>query len=228
MAHEHRGRAPVTTFPDIFDKARLKGDEFKKYIYEIPFKIKGGGTKTARGMTAAGNVHAIHPYLKSINSELLHYGTVGQRNIMCCVVKVTVTINSKSDDSSDGDITVSALADGDVTGVPSADTLVRTVETRALNRALERLLDISKADLNANGNDEPDEEEYGTPIHHPEPAPGSLTAKMKAKKDKEEAARKKLEEEEDDDDNQTDEGGLSGNAEDETAKGSDDESGDDW
>ena len=214
MAHTHRGGAPIITFPDLFDKSRLSENEFKKYIYEIPFKIKGGGTKTARGMTAAGNIHAIHPFLKSIHSELLHYGTVGQRNIMCCVVRVTVTINAKSNESSDGDITVSALADGDVTGVPSADTLVRTVETRALNRALERLLDISKADLNSTANDEPDEEEYGTPIHHVEPPRrGSLADQMQAKKDKAAAERKRIAEEEgeDEDDNQTDSSRLPDN-----------------
>jgi hypothetical protein len=181
------------TFPVIFDKSRLTGDEFKRYIYEIPFKMKGGGTRVAKGMTAAGHIRAIHPYLKSISTELLHYGTVGTRNILSCVVKVTVAI-SLSPGHADQIIVVDAIADGDVTGVPSADTLVRTVETRALNRALGRLLDLSNADLN-NPNGEPNEEEAGTPVYRPP----TLTEKMNARKEKEAEERARIAEEERDD-----------------------------
>ena len=177
---------PTPTFPSIFDKSRLSGDEFKRYIYEIPFKVKGGGTRVAKGMTAAGHIRAIHPYLKSISSELLHYGNVGQSNILSCVVKVTVAI-SLSPGQSDKLIVVDAIADGDVTGVPSADTLVRTVETRALNRALGRLLDLSNADLNS-PNGEPYEEESGTQVYRP----SAFAEKMIARKEQNEAERARI------------------------------------
>jgi hypothetical protein len=207
-----------STFPDIFDKARLKSDEFKRYIYEIPFKTKGGGVRIAKGMTAAGHIRAIHPYLKSVQSEMLHYGTVGARNIMCCVIRVTVVISVD-----DEEYTVQALADGDVTGVPSADTLVRTVETRALNRCLGRLLDLSNADLNAPDGD-PSEEEAGTPMYQP----SSFSEKMQAKKDKEAAERQRLAEEEgDDDDNQTDARRLPDRKDSPTTSGSDSDD-EDW
>ena len=202
--------SPTPTFPQIFDKSRIVSGEFDRYIYKIPFKIKGGGQKIAKGMTAAGNIHAIHPYLKQITSELLHYGTIGERKILCCVVRVTITIRVPPY----GDKTVSALADGDLTGVPSADTLVRTTETRALNRAMERLLDIAKVDFN-----DPtlgiDEEESGTPFQAPNS--NSLTAKMKAKKDKEEQERKKIREAEGEDDNQADERRVFDNEDDNAA-----------
>ena len=113
------------TFPDIFDKTRLTSGEFDKYIYTITFKTKGGGQKVSKGMTAAGNIRAIHPYLRDIKSRPIHFGTVGDRKLLCCVVKVTVTIAVKNGDS-ESLYTASALADGDVTGVPSSDTLVRT------------------------------------------------------------------------------------------------------
>lgn len=180
------------TFPSIFDNSRLTTGEFKKYIYEIPFKVKGGGTRVAKGMTAAGHIRAIHPYLKSISSEVIHYGTTGQRNILSCVVKVTVAI-SLSSGQSDRIIVVEALADGDVTGVPSADTLVRTVETRALNRALGRLLDVSNADLNS-PDGEPYEEESGTQVYKP----SAFAEKMAARKEKDEAERARIAEEEGD------------------------------
>lgn len=230
MAHLIRPELPVHTFPKIFDKSRLKEDEFEKYIYEIPFKAKGGRTRISKGMTAAGNIRAIHPFLKSIKSELIHYGTVGDRKVMCCVVKVTVTIRiTESNDPADL-ISVEAFADGDLTGVPSADTLVRTVETRALNRALERLLDISKADLNSTDSD-PDEEEYGTPIHRIDSEQSSRLSEMfKAQAYKKESDRKRIAEEEGEDDIKTSEGGLSDNETDHDPSG---ESGgktesDDW
>jgi len=167
---------PDPTFPAIFDRNLLESDEYKRFIYSIPFKNKKTGEVSyKKGITVSGLIRAVHPYLKSINSEILHYGAPEGRKIVSCVVKVTVTLELPSKQ----EIKVSALADGDVTGVPSADTLVRTTETRALSRALERLLDVSKADLNPES-DSPDEEERGTPM--------SLTEKLKAQRDKLNAA----------------------------------------
>ena len=60
------------------------------------------------------------------------------RKILSCVVRVTVTalVVARLDTGNVlHEIKMSALADGDVTGVPSADTLVRTVETSAQPRA---------------------------------------------------------------------------------------------
>jgi hypothetical protein len=196
--------APEPTFPALFDRSLLESDEYKRFIYSIPFKNKKTGElKSSKGITAAGLIRAAHPYLKSIESELLHYNAPEGRKILSCVVKVTVTLELPSKQ----EIKVSALADGDVTGVPSADTLVRTTETRALNRALERILDVSKADLNPEA-DSPDEEEHGTPM--------SLAEKLKAQRDKLNAT---AEEEEDAD--QTDTGRDVGESEPETSKDDD-------
>lgn len=219
MAPVHEAGDSAPSFPSIFDKERLKSGEFDRYIYEIPFKVKGGGVRKARGMAVAGYVRAVHPYLKSIHSELVQYGFVEGRKVLSCVVRVVVTIVTKPGQG-DNTIVVEALADGDVTGVPSADTLVRTVETRALNRALGRVLDISNADLNTTG--EPDEEEPGTPVYRP----STLTEKMNARKDKEDAERKRIAEEEGEDDNQTDEGRISDIAKDNAATPSEDT--EDW
>lgn len=198
-----------TFFPKIFDKTRLKNGEFDKYIYEIPFKVKGGGTRTSRGMTAAGLIRAIHPYLESISSEIIHYGSAGEgRKLLTCVVRVTITICVKPDGENARRITVQAIADGDVTGVPSADTLVRTVETRAMNRALERLLDLSKADLNSDS--AVDEEEHGTPL-------SAMFQNQIAKKN---AERNRIAEEEGEDIDTSDENHSSDNKKSEKSDGS--------
>lgn len=213
------------TFPQIFDKCRLNTNEFKRYIYEIPFKIKGGGTKISRGMTAAGHIHAAHPYLKSIKSEILNYGTVGARNILSCVVRVTVTLCPDAS-RPDNEIVVQALADGDVTSVPSADTLVRTVETRAINRAFERLLDLSKSDLN-DDIEAVDEEEHGTQLPRTT-GRQSLTQMMDDRREKQRVERERINREEGDD-NSSDTRGLSDTFEpDETANTNPSCSEEDW
>ena len=151
--------------PILFDKANLGKAEFKNYLYEIEFKKSG---IKIRDMSLAGYVHAISPYLKGVESELLHYGTVGDRKIMAAVVKSTITVCFKTSAMSGclNDMKFAALADGDATNVPSSDTLIRTVETRALKRAIARALDISKVDMNDNF---VDEEEIDTPLDTPKP-----------------------------------------------------------
>jgi hypothetical protein len=148
----------IPTLPEFFDKRRLESGEFDRYIYEIPFKKSG---KTVRGMSVDGYVHAMHPYLKSIKSELLYYGVAGEkRSILSCVVRATVTLSYRPNEDSDPvEITFEGLGDGDVQDVPTSGSLVRTVETRAINRALSRMSGISKSDLN---NEFVGEEEYGT------------------------------------------------------------------
>ena len=66
---------------------------------------------------------------------------------------------------------------------PQRGSLVRTVETRALNRALGRLLDVSKADLN---NEFVGEEEYGTLTHerHRKQSRRKSPQEIKAERDK--------------------------------------------
>ena len=153
--------------PLLFDKKRLSTDEFKNYLYEISFKKSG---LKVRDMSLAGYVHAIIPYLKSVNSEVIHYGMVGDRKIVSAVVRSTIVVSYRTSAMSGclNDMTFQALADGDVTNVPSFDTLIRTVETRALKRAIARALDISKVDMNDNFV-EGGEEEVGTPLDTPEP-----------------------------------------------------------
>jgi hypothetical protein len=156
---KNNGLEAIPTIPIFFDKTRLKsGGEFDKYIYEIVFKKSG---KSARGMAVGGYIHAMRPYLKSIKSEILHYGLVSEkRPILSCVVKCTVTISYKLDEDGDPiNITFEGIGDGDVQDVPTSGSLVRTVETRALNRALERASGISKSDLN---NKFVGEDEYGS------------------------------------------------------------------
>lgn len=148
--------------PIFFDKKKLGTKEFKNYIYEIEFKKSG---KKVNDMNVAGYIHALSPYLKGIHSELIHYGVIGDGRILRAVVRSTVTVSFKTSEHSTGvtnDMTFTALADGDVTNAPSSDTLVRTVETRALKRALARVMDISKADLNE---DFVEEDEIGTPLN---------------------------------------------------------------
>jgi len=147
--------------PILFDKTKLGSKEYANYLYEIEFKKSA---KKVRDMSLAGYVHAIHPYLKEVQSEVIHYGFVGDRKIMSAVVKSTIVVTFKSSSfgGSTNDMKFTALADGDTTNVPSSDTLVRTVETRALKRAIARALDISKVDLN---DEFVDEEEVGTPIN---------------------------------------------------------------
>jgi hypothetical protein len=147
--------------PLLFDKANLSKPDFANYLYEIEFKKSG---KKVRDMSLAGYIHAIAPYLKSVHSELLHYGMVGDRKIVSAVVRSTIVVSYRTSAMSGclNDMTFQALADGDVTNVPSFDTLVRTVETRALKRAIARALDISKVDMNSNF---VDEEEIGTPLN---------------------------------------------------------------
>jgi hypothetical protein len=148
----------IPTLPNFFDKERLYSGDFDKYIYTIPFKKTG---KEVRGMSADGYINAIHPYLKGIRSEILHYGFANEkRAVLSCVVRVTVTVSYKpSEDSDPIEVSIEGLGDGDVQDVPTGGSLVRTVETRALNRALSRLLNVSKADLN---NEFTGEDEYGT------------------------------------------------------------------
>jgi hypothetical protein len=210
------------TIPSLFNRERLKTEEFKPFIYTIPFRKKNprtGQVETvpAHGIVAAGLIRAVHPYLKSIESELLHYGTPEGRKILSCVIKVTVHVEVTARVNGEyktHQIKISALADGDVTGVPSADTLVRTVETRALNRALERLLDVSKSDLNPDASLQ-DEEEYGTPL--------SLSEKMEAQKKKRDAlaAEEDAASEEEDDADKAAEGRDMGESEPETGKDDD-------
>lgn len=137
--------------PILFDKSRLMAKEFEPYIYEIKFKKSG---KTIKDMSLPGYMHAIQPYLKSVNSEMLHLGYLGERKVVSCVVKSTISVTYKTASSCTGgsltnEMTFCAMGDGDVTEVPSSDVLVRTVETRALKRAIARALDISKSDFNA-------------------------------------------------------------------------------
>ncbi len=146
--------------PILFDKTKLGSKEYANYLYEIEFKKSA---KKVRDMSLAGYVHAIHPYLRDVQSEVIHYGFVGDRKIMSAVVRSTITVSYKTSAMSGllNDMKFTALADGDTTNVPSSDTLVRTVETRALKRAIARALDISKVDLN---DEFIDEEEVGTPL----------------------------------------------------------------
>jgi hypothetical protein len=150
----------IPTLPSFFDKARLDSPEFDKYIYEIKFKKTG---KTARGLTAGGHIHALHPYIREIRSELVDFGFAGEgkRNVLSCIVKVIVTLAYRTDEvgGSLESVVAEAFGESDVTEAPPG-ALVRTAETRALNRALERLDDVSKADLN---NAFVGEDEWGSP-----------------------------------------------------------------
>ena len=82
-----------------------------------------------------------------------------------------------------------------------------------MNRAMERLLNTSKADLN----NAPDEEETGTPLTPREY--NSLSEKMEARKEKELSERRRIADEEGETDvDQTDSRGLSDNEGDASAK----------
>ena len=151
--------------PVLFDKSRLSSKEFENYMYEIKFKKSG---KSIKDMSLAGYIHAISPYLKSIKSEVIQFGWIGERKVMSAVVKTTIVVTYKTSASCTGgamtnEMSFDALADGDATAVPSVDVLVRTVETRALKRAIARALDISKSDFNEGF---VEEEEYGTPMRN--------------------------------------------------------------
>lgn len=151
--------APIK--PTFFDKAKLQTDEFKNHIYIIEFKKS---KKKVRDMALSGYIHAIYPYLKSIESEVLHYGIPPGRNALSAVVRCTITVSFKTSvhgTPSVNDMKFSALGDGDITDVPSAGTLIRTVETRALKRAIARALDISKVDFNE---EFVPEDEIGSPM----------------------------------------------------------------
>jgi len=183
--------------PSLFDKAKLSTKEFANYLYELEFK-----KRKVRDMSLAGYVHAIHPYLRDVQSEVIHYGYVGDRKIMSAVIKCTITVSYKTSAMSGllNDMKFTALADGDTTNVPSSDTLVRTVETRALKRAIARALDISKVDLN---DEFVDEEEIGTPMNgdskddtpsiHKRKSPQDIVAE---KRRKEEDAEKQADDDE--------------------------------
>ena len=168
--------------PILFDKKRLGMKEFEPYMYEIKFKKSG---KSVKDMSLAGYIHAISPYLKSINSEMLQLGYQGERKVSSCVVKCTIVVTYKTTSSCTGgalsnEMQFSALADGDVTAVPSSDVLVRTVETRALKRAIARALNISKSDFNEGFIEE---EEYGTPMRRDDDSDDEVkpaTRKMKS------------------------------------------------
>ena len=147
----------VPTLPEFFDKSRLESAEFDKYIYDIKFKKTG---KIVHGMTAGGHIHALHPFLKEIRSELVDFGYAGggKRNVLSCIVKATVTLEYKTANSDElRHVVVDAFGESDLSEAPQG-SLIRTAETRALNRALERLDDVSKADLN---NEFIGEDEYG-------------------------------------------------------------------
>ena len=75
--------------PVIFDKSRLSSKEFEPYMYEIKFKKSG---KSVKDMSLGGYMHAISPYLKSINSEMLQFGQCGDRKIVGCVIKCTIVV----------------------------------------------------------------------------------------------------------------------------------------
>jgi hypothetical protein len=210
----------IPTLPNFFDKTRLNGGEFDKYIYEIKFKQSG---KTVRGMALDGYIHMVHPYLKSIKSEMIHYGHTTEKRPLSCVVKAIVTVSYRPNEDSDPiDITVEGLGDGDTTDVPTSGSLVRTVETRALNRAFARLLDTSKADLN---NEFVGEEEYGSLVNQevddtPRNSHRTSPQDISARKDKE-----RMEAELDADNTTVGKREPAGSEGEETESGSDD---DDW
>jgi hypothetical protein len=174
--------------PILFEKAKLSSKEFANYLYELDFK-----KKKVRDMSLAGYIHAIHPYLRDVQSEVIHYGYVGDRKIMSAVIKCTITVSYKTSAMSGilNDMKFTALADGDTTNVPSSDTLVRTVETRALKRAIARALDISKVDLN---DEFVDEEEIGTPMNGDSNDDTPSTHKRKTPQDIAAEKRRKQEE----------------------------------
>ena len=188
MVYPSDGENTLPVKPTLFDKKKLSTDEFKNYIYEIEFKKSG---KKVRDMSAIGYIHAITPFLRGVNSEVLHFGTVGDRKIMSAVVKCTITVSFKTSAHgtiSMNDMQFSALADGDVTSVPSSDTLIRTVETRALKRAIARALDISKVDFN---DEFIDEEETGTPLNRNDDDGAEAPHKPAFRKTPQEIAREK-------------------------------------
>ena len=137
-----------------------------KHIYTIHFKKTG---KKVKDLTVAGYIDAAYGKLDDIKTTLVHYGAApGYKNdaLLFAVVKAEVVYDGKY---------YPAYGDGmSPTDVGDPGMLVRYAETRALKRALQRALNLSKADFEdcEGGSGEPDEEE-GLPLqkNHGDPKP---------------------------------------------------------
>jgi len=128
------------------------------YYYDMTFTNRKTGEKTViKDLKAAGYIDAAHPYLRVIDSEMLHYGPLfdGSQRVYCVVkVYVRITIDGKT-------VEASALSDGS-SGDNDIEALVRSVETRGLKRAIARALNLDAKKFNSGAVEA--EEESGTPI----------------------------------------------------------------
>lgn len=147
--------------PTLFDVSKFLSAEYKPYIYERKYR-----NNTVKDLLAGGYLKAIHPYLKDVESELLHYGKLSEGSAERAVVRVTITVAYSYTPSGAAvrEMKFSALADGDAREVTDASALVRNVETRALKRAIARALGFSNVDLNAKNGAITREEEVETPL----------------------------------------------------------------
>lgn len=168
---------PYNLGTPLFDKNRLKSDEFKKHIYERKYR-----QKRVKDMRASGYIYAINPYLKGIDSDILKWedipgtgreiGGTRLKPARRVVIKVTVTAvflhsteySGSYQKNDPQQIVVSAIATGVTTEFDDPEILERAVETRALKRAIARILAISTADLN---DVDTEEEETETPVWNP-------------------------------------------------------------
>lgn len=187
-----------------FDKARLRSDEFKPYIFSMG--------KLGLDMVAAGYLHAIHPYLRSIevvssrvwnavsdktrvserSTEREGAGVEGMSSDILPGKSVVVDNKTETETFLRAEVVVRlTLNDGTVwEGVGDADefdvedtgALLRFAETRAIKRSIARALDISKIDLNPERSITPDEEEAYTPLDKSRRQSASATATPQAVK----------------------------------------------
>lgn len=131
----------------VFDKTKLKMNEFLPFIGEISF-----AGKKRKVLVAAGYIHAARPYIQKM--EIVTAKTIPYNDIVRAEVLVRVTLI-------DGTVW-EAAGDADSADVKDEAALLRYAETRAINRALSRALNINFADLNDES--EPVEDEAYTPL----------------------------------------------------------------
>jgi hypothetical protein len=117
----------------IFDKTRLLSTEFEPYRYTLEFK-----TTDVVDMTVGGYQRAIRPYQDG-GYVAEHIATHIMGSTIYCQVKVCIRLLSG--------VVFESFGDSDNRGVPDGDTCLRTAESLAFKRAVQRALDISSVDF---------------------------------------------------------------------------------
>lgn len=127
----------------IFDKSRLLTDEFAPYRYTLTRRAKGRRVEF-QDLTLSGYLVALGDNLGKITCDVAQCQRFPDDNNMWVLMKVTVYLNDMV--TSVSDVGEANLFELESKG--QADSVGRIAYSRALKRAIARLLGIRHEDLN--------------------------------------------------------------------------------